>query len=61
MEINTPIAEDIHTTDESANYDAACKRLLSKKSISACPKADPNSKGQGKYPVLYRRESRRYN
>ena len=35
MEINTPIAEDIHTTDESANYDAACKRLLSEKSILA--------------------------
>ena len=35
MEINTPIAEDIHATDESTNYDAACKRLLSEKSILA--------------------------
>ena len=35
MEINTPIAEDIHVTDRNAQYDAACKRLLSQKIILA--------------------------
>lgn len=35
MEINTPIAEDIHVTDQNAQYDAACKRLLSQKIILA--------------------------
>ena len=35
MEINTPIAEDIHATDQRAQYDAACKRLLSQKVILA--------------------------
>ena len=35
MEVNTPIAEDIHVTDQSARYDAACKRLLSQKIILA--------------------------
>lgn len=35
MEINTPIAEDIHTTDQNAQYDAACRRLLSQKIILA--------------------------
>ena len=35
MEIDTPIAEDIHATDQSARYDAACKRLLSQKIILA--------------------------
>ena len=35
MEINTPIAEDIHATDQNAQYDAACKRLLSQKIILA--------------------------
>ena len=35
MEINTPIAEDIHVTDQHAQYDACCKRLLSQKIILA--------------------------
>ena len=35
MEINTPIAEDIHITDDNAKLDASCKRLLSEKSILA--------------------------
>ena len=35
MEINTPIADDIHATDQNARYDAACKRLLSQKIILA--------------------------
>ena len=35
MEVNTPIAEDIHATDQNAQYDAACKRLLSQKIILA--------------------------
>lgn len=33
MEVNTPIAEDIRATDQNAQYDAACKRLLSEKII----------------------------
>ena len=35
MEVNTPIADDIHATDQNARYDAACKRLLSQKIILA--------------------------
>jgi len=35
MEIDTPIAEDIHATDQRAKYDAACKRVLSQKIILA--------------------------
>ncbi len=35
MEINTPLAEDIHATDQNAQYDAACKKLLSQKIILA--------------------------
>ena len=35
MEVNTPIANDIHATDQNAQYDAACKRLLSQKIILA--------------------------
>ena len=35
MEVNTPIADDIHATDQNAQYDAACKRLLSQKIILA--------------------------
>ena len=35
MEVNTPIAEDIHAADQNAQYDAACKRLLSQKIILA--------------------------
>ena len=35
MEVNTPIAEDIHATDQNARYDAACKRLLAQKIILA--------------------------
>ena len=35
MEVNSPIAEDIRVTDQNAQYDAACKRLLSEKIILA--------------------------
>ena len=35
MEINTPIAEDIHIVGDNAKFDASCKRLLSEKSILA--------------------------
>ena len=35
IEINTPIAKDIHITDQHAQYDACCKRLLSQKFILA--------------------------
>ena len=35
MEVNTPIADDIHATDKKAQYDAACKKLLSQKIILA--------------------------
>ena len=35
MEVNTPIADDIHATDQNAQYDAACKKLLSEKIILA--------------------------
>lgn len=35
MEINTSIAEDIQATDQNAQYDAACKRLLSERIILA--------------------------
>ena len=35
MEVNTPIAEDIQATDQNAQYDSACKRLLSEKIILA--------------------------
>ena len=35
MEVNTPIADDIHATNQNAQYDAACKRLLSQKIILA--------------------------
>lgn len=35
MEINTAIAEDIQATDQNAQYDAACKRLLSERIILA--------------------------
>lgn len=35
MEVNTPLAEDIHATDQNAKYDAACKKLLSQKIILA--------------------------
>lgn len=35
MELNTPIADDIRATDQKAQYDAACKRLLSEKIILA--------------------------
>ncbi len=35
MEVHTPIAEDIRITDQNAQYDAACKRLLSEKIILA--------------------------
>lgn len=35
MNINTNIAKDIRTADVKANYDAACKRLLSEKVILA--------------------------
>lgn len=35
MEVNTPIAEDIRMTDQNAQYDAACRQLLSEKIILA--------------------------
>lgn len=35
MEINTPIADDIHATIKIAQYDAACKKILSEKIILA--------------------------
>lgn len=35
MEVNTPIADDIHATDQNAQYDAACRRILSQKIILA--------------------------
>lgn len=35
MEVNTPIAEDIRVTDQNAQYDAACRRLLSNRAILA--------------------------
>lgn len=35
MEVNSPIAEDIRVTDQNAQYDAACKKLLSEKIILA--------------------------
>ena len=35
MEINTPIAEDLHAAGSNAKLDASCKRLLSEKSILA--------------------------
>jgi len=35
MEVNTPIADDIHATDQESQYDAACKQLLSEKMILA--------------------------
>lgn len=35
MEVNTPIAEDIRITDQNAQYDNACKKLLSEKIILA--------------------------
>ncbi len=31
----TTIAQGLHTTDDSAGYDAACKRVLSEKAILA--------------------------
>lgn len=35
MEMNTPVAEDIHVASDNAKLDASCKRLLSEKSILA--------------------------
>lgn len=35
MEVNTPVAEDIRITDQNAQYDAACRRLLSNRAILA--------------------------
>ncbi len=35
MDIETTIAQGLHTTDDSAGYDAACKRVLSEKAILA--------------------------
>ena len=35
MDVNTPIAEDIRVTDQNAQYDAACRKLLSEKIILA--------------------------
>lgn len=35
MEVNTSISESIHATDQYAQYDAACKRVLSEKIVLA--------------------------
>ena len=35
MELETTISKSIRTADDRANYDAACKRLLSEKIILA--------------------------
>ena len=35
MDAETTIAQGLHTTDDSAGYDAACKRVLSEKAILA--------------------------
>ncbi len=35
MDEETTIAQGLHTTDDSAGYDAACKRILSEKAILA--------------------------
>ncbi len=35
MDIETTIAQGLHVTDDSAGYDAACKRVLSEKAILA--------------------------
>lgn len=35
MGVNTPIADDISATDQNAQYDAACRRLLSEKIVLA--------------------------
>lgn len=35
MGVNTPIADDISVTDQNAQYDAACRRLLSEKIVLA--------------------------
>ncbi len=31
METDTTVAQGLHTTDDSAGYDAACKRVLSER------------------------------
>ena len=33
VELKTTIAQGLHVTDDSAGYDAACKRVLSEKAI----------------------------
>ncbi len=35
MDGETTVAQGLHTTDDSAGYDAACKRVLSEKAILA--------------------------
>ena len=35
MDIETTAAQGLHVTDDSAGYDAACKRVLSEKAILA--------------------------
>ena len=35
MDGETTIAQGLHVTDDSAGYDAACKRVLSEKTILA--------------------------
>ena len=35
MEVNTPLADDIRITDQIAQYDAACRKLLSERLILA--------------------------
>ena len=35
MDSETTISQGLHATDDSAGYDAACKRVLSEKAILA--------------------------
>ena len=35
MDVETTLANGLHITDDSAGYDAACKRVLSEKAILA--------------------------
>jgi len=35
VDVETTIAQELHTTDDSAGYNAACKRVLSEKAILA--------------------------
>lgn len=48
MDEETTIAQGLHTTDDSAGYDAACKRVLSEMAILA----QNMSSSQVPYPSL---------